>query len=85
MVLSRDANAFAYSEVLKGGVGAVQRKDLSTVYYEAAVTVFEAQIAKAGVRLAAWLSLIALNMTGLDDGVEAGGKYVRPVMVQDKL
>jgi len=45
VVMSRDANAFVYSEVLEGAVGAVQRKDLSTAYYEAAVTVFEAQIA----------------------------------------
>ena len=83
--VSGDANAFVCIEVLKGGVGAVQGKELSTEYYGAAVPVFEVQIAKAGVRLAAWLNLIVTNTTGLEDGVEAGGRYVRPVMVNDEL
>ena len=83
--MSRDANVFVCSDVLKGGVGAVQGKDLSTGYCEAAVPVFEVQIAKAGVRLAAWLNLIVTNMTGLEEGVEASGRYVRPVMVNDEL
>jgi S1/P1 Nuclease len=60
-----EANAFVCSTVLDQGLQYIEGTDLATDYYNAAVPVFELQLAKAGYRLAAWLNLVATGSTGL--------------------
>jgi len=60
---AEEANKYVCSTVLKGGVSAVKGKELDGSYYDAAVPVFELQIARAGYRLAKWLDLIAAAAT----------------------
>lgn len=65
MTWVQEANSFVCSTVLKDGVSYLEGTDLSGAYYDAALPVFEEQIARAGYRLAAWLNLIATGSTGL--------------------
>ncbi|KAI0406210.1 nuclease S1 precursor [Xylaria palmicola] len=53
-----EANAYVCSTVLKGGIGAVENKDLSGAYTTAADPVVKLQIAKQGYRLAKYLDAI---------------------------
>jgi hypothetical protein len=62
---ANDANSFVCSTVLQPGINTIQSEDLSGDYYNTAVPVFNALIARAGYRLAAWLNLIATGSTGL--------------------
>ena len=59
MTWASQANAFVCSDVLVGGVSAVEKGDLDGAYYTAHVDVARTQIARAGYRLGAWLNLIA--------------------------
>lgn len=58
LVWARDANKFVCSTVLPNGPDAVFGKELSGAYYETAIPVVKKQIAKAGLRLAAWLDAV---------------------------
>ncbi|XXG98518.1 DNA-directed RNA polymerase [Hypoxylon texense] len=53
-----ESNAYVCSTVLKGGVSAVENKDLSGTYTTTAQPVVDLQIAKQGYRLAKWLDAI---------------------------
>ena len=53
------SNAYVCSDVLKGGVDAVEEGDLDGSYFMAHEDVAMSQIAIAGYRLGAWLDLIA--------------------------
>jgi S1/P1 Nuclease len=55
VVWAMESNAHVCSYVFKPSVEWLQTNDLSGEYYEGAVAVVEGLIAKAGVRLAAWL------------------------------
>ncbi|KAI1210904.1 nuclease S1 precursor [Annulohypoxylon truncatum] len=57
-----ESNAYVCSTVLKGGVSAVENKDLSGAYTTTAQPVVELQIAKQGYRLAKWLDAIVAAM-----------------------
>ncbi|KAL3427265.1 Nuclease S1-like protein 2 [Phlyctema vagabunda] len=59
LLWATEANHLVCTAVLPDGVEAVSGKELSGEYYESAVPVVKLQVAKAGVRLAAWLDLIA--------------------------
>jgi hypothetical protein len=62
MVWAKDANSFVCSTVIPNGPDAVFAQELSTAYYESVIPVVSKQLAKAGVRLAAWLdALVELN------------------------
>ena len=54
-----EANAFICTTVMPDGVSALENQELSGDYYEDAVPVIQLQIARAGLRLARWLDLIA--------------------------
>lgn len=54
-----ESNAYVCSTVLKGGVSAVEDKELSGSYTTTAQPVVKLQIAKQGYRLAKWLDAIA--------------------------
>jgi len=56
---ARQANAYVCSTVLPDGQAAVEDVDLSGAYYKTAIPVVELQIARAGVRLAAYLDAVA--------------------------
>lgn len=58
MIWASDANQFVCSTVMPEGPDAVFGKELSGAYYETAIPVVRKQIAKAGVRLAAWLDAV---------------------------
>lgn len=53
------SNAFVCSDVLKGGVDAVEQGDLDGSYFKQHEEVARSQIAIAGYRLGQWLDLIA--------------------------
>ncbi|KAI1760852.1 nuclease S1 precursor [Hypoxylon sp. FL1150] len=53
-----ESNAYVCSTVLKGGISAVENKDLSGTYTTTAQPVVDLQIAKQGYRLAKWLDAI---------------------------
>ena len=57
-----ESNAYVCSTVLKGGVSAVENKDLSGDYTTTAQPVVDLQIAKQGYRLAKWLDAIVAAM-----------------------
>ena len=63
MTWAQQANAFVCSDVLVGGVSAVETGDLDGSYYTAHVDVARTQIARAGYRLGAWLDLIVTEST----------------------
>ncbi|KAK6196780.1 hypothetical protein LQW54_011186 [Pestalotiopsis sp. IQ-011] len=56
-----EANAYVCSTVLKGGVSAVENKELDGSYTTTAQPVVKEQIAKQGYRLAKWLDAIAAS------------------------
>ncbi|KAL3459681.1 S1/P1 nuclease [Aspergillus heterothallicus] len=58
---ARDANGYVCSTVIEPGLEYLEEEDLAGEYYLAARPVFEELIARAGVRLAAWLDLIVAN------------------------
>ena len=58
MSWASEANAYVCSDVLVGGIDAVESGDLGTTYYQKHGDVARIQIAKAGYRLGAWLNLI---------------------------
>jgi hypothetical protein len=65
-----EANALVCRYVLAPGLGWVKENDLGRgEYYEGAVPVVELQIARAGVRLAAWVNAIAAVLAEGDAGV----------------
>ncbi|KAI1409632.1 nuclease S1 precursor [Hypoxylon sp. FL1857] len=53
-----ESNAYVCSTVLKGGISAVENKDISGSYTTTAQPVVDLQIAKQGYRLAKWLDAI---------------------------
>ncbi|KIX04656.1 uncharacterized protein Z518_05526 [Rhinocladiella mackenziei CBS 650.93] len=65
MTWANEANGYVCSDVLSGGVDAVEEGDLSGSYYSAHSDVARVQLARAGYRLGAWLNLI---VTGNMDG-----------------
>lgn len=54
-----ESNAYVCTTVLKGGISAVENKELSGTYTTTAQPVVSLQIAKQGYRLAKWLDAIA--------------------------
>ena len=54
-----EANAFVCTTVMPDGATALENQELSGEYYEKAVPVIQLQVARAGLRLARWLDLIA--------------------------
>lgn len=74
MLWATDANAFVCSTVIPNGPDAVRNQEISGAYYDTAIPVVTKQIAKAGVRLAAWLDAIVKNA---GEGVVTGedGKF----------
>lgn len=62
LVWAREANSFVCSYVLKTDPTG---KEASGAYYEGAAPIIEMQIAKGGVRLAAWLNTIFAGYPGL--------------------
>lgn len=74
MLWARDANAFVCSTVLPNGTDAVFGKELSGAYYETAIPVVTQQIAKAGLRLAAWLDAIVEDAEKKGHGYKHGHK-----------
>ena len=61
MEWATESNLLVCSYVLKDGVDGIKGKELSGKYYAGAAPIVEAQISKAGARLAAWISAIAAN------------------------
>jgi hypothetical protein len=59
LVWARDSNALVCTTVLKEGKDAINGTELGNRYYEDAIDVVQMQVAKAGLRLAAWMDLIA--------------------------
>ncbi|KAI1127381.1 nuclease S1 precursor [Nemania abortiva] len=62
MTWAVEANAYVCSTVLKGGISAVENKDLSGTYTTTADPVVKLQIAKQGYRLAKYLDAIVAAM-----------------------
>lgn len=58
MLWAIDANKYVCSTVIPDGPEAVRFQEISGSYYESAAPVVKKQLAKAGVRLAAWLDAI---------------------------
>jgi hypothetical protein len=56
---AEEANAFVCTTVMPEGASALENQELSGDYYDSAVPVIQLQIARAGLRLARWLDLIA--------------------------
>lgn len=79
MVWAQDANSYVCSAVVPEGQDAVEGKELQGEYYDEAVVVIQQQIAKAGVRLAAWLDLIVEGKTGGGYGNGYGSGYVQGI------
>ncbi|THZ49899.1 nuclease s1 [Aureobasidium pullulans] len=78
-----EANAYVCSTVMPDGQAAVEDVDLSGAYYASAISVVELQIARAGVRLAAYLDAIAKNQKVLtkrlvQDDVDMSGADLLP-------
>lgn len=63
MSWAQEANEYICTEVLKGGIDAVEQGDLSGKYYGAHFDVARVQLARAGFRLGAWLNLIVTGKT----------------------
>ncbi|KAI5253155.1 nuclease s1 [Aureobasidium subglaciale] len=78
-----EANAYVCSTVIPKGQAAVEDVDLSGAYYNSAISVVELQIARAGVRLAAYLDAVAKNQKVLtkrliQDDVDMSGADLLP-------
>jgi hypothetical protein len=56
--------------VLPEGPEAIVGQELGKEYFDAAAPVIEAQVAKAGYRLAAWLDLIAKSIADGESGFD---------------
>ncbi|KAJ4353912.1 uncharacterized protein N0V89_005643 [Didymosphaeria variabile] len=76
MVWAQDANSYVCTAVIPLGQEAVEGKELEGEYYDAAIPVIQQQIAKAGVRLAAWLNLIVEGKTN-SGGYETSDQTVK--------
>lgn len=76
MIWARDANSYVCTAVVPQGQDAVEGKELEGAYYDAAIPVIQQQIAKAGMRLAAWLDLIFEGKTNAG-GYETGSKIAK--------
>jgi hypothetical protein len=77
------ANAYVCSTVIPNGQAAVEDVDLIGAYYNKAISVVELQIARAGVRLAAYLDAVAKNQKVLakrivQDDVDLSGADLLP-------
>ncbi|KAG6039451.1 hypothetical protein E4U41_002536 [Claviceps citrina] len=59
MAWSREANALVCTHVLPEGAAAIENQELGGDYFEKAGPVVEVQVARAGLRMAAWLDKIA--------------------------
>lgn len=59
MVGAAESNAYVCTTVLEGGLGTVEKQELSGAYTTAAQPVVSLQIAKQGYRLAKWLDAVA--------------------------
>jgi hypothetical protein len=69
--------------VIPNGQSAVENVDLSGAYYNSAISVVELQIARAGVRLAAYLDALAKNQKVrakrlVQDDVDLSGRDLLP-------
>ncbi|KAK0647127.1 S1/P1 nuclease [Cercophora newfieldiana] len=60
---TKESNALVCSHVLKRGERWILKNDLSEEYFEENWEVVESQIAKAGLRLAAWMNAIAASIS----------------------
>lgn len=56
---AQESNAYVCSYVLANGIDWLENNDLGGEYYDGAAPIVESQIAKAGVRLGAWLNALA--------------------------
>ncbi|KAK0610592.1 S1/P1 nuclease [Bombardia bombarda] len=63
MKWATETNNYVCTAVLPQGPLAIEGKELNGTYYQVAVPVVEEQMAKAGVRLAAWLDLLVTGST----------------------
>ncbi|KAK3994964.1 putative nuclease S1 precursor [Cladorrhinum sp. PSN332] len=68
-----EGNALVCTTVLPEGAEAIRNQELGSDYYEKAAPVVEAQIAKAGYRLAAWLDLIVSALKAQSAPASADG------------
>ncbi|KAI0476185.1 putative nuclease S1 precursor [Xylariaceae sp. FL0804] len=66
MIWARESNSYVCSHVLPEGPDAIVGQELSGEYFERAAPVIEAQVAKAGYRLASWLDLIVEKVSDAD-------------------
>ncbi|KAG5979984.1 hypothetical protein E4U55_004514 [Claviceps digitariae] len=58
MAWSRETNAFVCTHVLPQGAAAIENQELGGDYFKKAGPVIELQVARAGLRMAAWLDKI---------------------------
>lgn len=61
MIWATETNRLNCDFVLKNGVEWLANEDLGGQYYDEAVPIVEAQILKAGIRLAVWLNALAAD------------------------
>ncbi|KAG8901228.1 hypothetical protein FRB99_005469 [Tulasnella sp. 403] len=70
---AKESNAFACSYIF---VNRIEGKELARAYYQGAKPIVEEQIARAGVRLAAWLNMIYTGKTGFEPAEAVTGAEV---------
>jgi hypothetical protein len=63
MIWATETNRLNCDFVFKNGVEWLVKEDLGGQYYDEAVPIVEAQILKAGIRLAVWLNALAADRT----------------------
>lgn len=80
MLWAIDTNQFVCSTVIPNGTEAVRFQEISGAYYESVAPVVRKQLAKAGIRLAAWLDAIVEKA----DRKAGSGGYVSKI-VDDRL
>lgn len=61
---AQDSNKFVCSYVLGDGPAKINGTEIGGKYYEGSIDLVELQIAKGGIRLAAWLNMIFEGKTG---------------------
>ncbi|KAB8231455.1 S1/P1 nuclease [Aspergillus alliaceus] len=71
MVWARETNRLNCEFVLKRGVEWLEENDLGGNYYDGAAPIVEAQVYRAGVRLAGWLNALAAERAARGDFVRA--------------
>ncbi|KAH7037410.1 putative nuclease S1 precursor [Microdochium trichocladiopsis] len=71
MIWANQSNAYVCSHVLPEGPAAIVGKELGGAYFDEAGPVIEVSVARAGVRLAAWLDSIVAKLL-LTPGAEEG-------------